>query len=57
MARRTSEIGVRMALGAAASDVIRMVLRDSVWMAGVGIANGLALAYAVGRILKAAVPA
>jgi ABC-type antimicrobial peptide transport system permease subunit len=53
VARRTNEIGVRMALGAAASDVIRMVLRDSVWMAGIGIVIGLPFAYAVGRILKA----
>ena len=36
VARRTNEIGVRMALGAAAGDVIRMVLRDSLWMVGFG---------------------
>ena len=36
VARRTNEIGVRMALGAAAGDVIRMVLRDSLWMVGLG---------------------
>jgi predicted permease len=52
VARRTNEIGVRMALGAAAGDVIGMVLRDSLWMVGVGIALGLPCAYAVGRVLK-----
>jgi predicted permease len=52
VARRTNEIGVRMALGAAAGDVIRMVLRDSLRMVGAGIVVGLPCAYAVGRILK-----
>jgi ABC-type antimicrobial peptide transport system permease subunit len=52
VARRTNEIGVRMALGAAASDVIRMVLRDSLWMAGTGLFIGLPCAYATARILK-----
>ena len=50
VARRTNEIGVRMALGAAAGDVIRMVLRDSLWMVGTGILIGLPCAYASGRV-------
>ncbi len=54
VARRTNEIGVRMALGAAASDVIRMVLRDSLWMVGAGVVIGLPCAYAIGRVLKTA---
>jgi len=52
VARRTNEIGVRMALGAAAGDVIRMVLRDSLWMAGAGILIGLPCAYAIAGVLK-----
>ncbi len=52
VARRTNEIGVRMALGAAAGDVIAMVLRDSIWMVAAGIALGLPCAYAVGRLLQ-----
>jgi predicted permease len=52
VARRTNEIGVRMALGAAAGDVIAMVLRDSLWMVAGGILLGLPCAYAVGRVLK-----
>jgi predicted permease len=52
VARRTNEIGVRMALGAAAGDVIGMVLRDSLWMAAGGILLGLPCAYAVGRVLE-----
>jgi predicted permease len=54
VARRTNEIGVRMALGAAAGDVVRMVLRDSLWMVAIGILMGLPCAYAITRILKTA---
>jgi predicted permease len=54
VASRTNEIGVRMALGAAAGDVIRMVLRDSLWMVATGILIGLPCAYAVGRFLQTA---
>lgn len=54
VARRTNEIGVRMALGAAAGDVVRMVLRDSFWMVGAGILLGLPCAYAMGRFLTSA---
>jgi ABC-type antimicrobial peptide transport system permease subunit len=52
VARRTNEIGVRMALGAAAGDVVRMVLRDSLWIAGAGALIGLPCAYAAGRVLR-----
>jgi predicted permease len=52
VARRTNEIGVRMALGAAAGNVIAMVLRDSLWMVAGGILLGLPCAYAVGQVLK-----
>jgi predicted permease len=54
VARRTNEIGVRIALGAAAGEVIRMVLRDSLWMVGAGILIGLPCAYAIARVLKTA---
>ena len=50
--RRVSEIGVRMALGATAGDVQRMVLRESLGMIGVGVAIGLAGALAAGRVLQ-----
>ncbi len=43
--RRTHEIGVRMALGAARTDVMRMVLRDALWMVGAGLAVGVPLAF------------
>jgi ABC-type antimicrobial peptide transport system permease subunit len=54
VARRTNEIGIRMAVGAAAGDVVRMVLLDSLWMVGSGMIIGLPCAYAIGRILKSA---
>lgn len=54
VARRTNEIGVRMALGAAAGDVIWMVVRDSCWMVAIGVLFGLPCAYAMGKFLKAA---
>jgi predicted permease len=52
VARRTNEIGVRMALGAAAGDVVRMVVRDSLWMVGAGVILGLPCAYAIARVLR-----
>ena len=42
---RTHEIGVRMALGAAATDVMRIVLRDALWMVCAGLAIGTPLAF------------
>ena len=45
VAGRTHEIGVRMALGAAGTDVIRIVLRDALWMVCAGLAIGAPLAF------------
>ncbi len=53
VARRTNEIGIRMALGARRGDVIGMVLRESLLMVGLGIAIGLGLALAAGRFITA----
>jgi hypothetical protein len=52
VARRTNEIGVRMALGATGSEVRRIVLGDSLRMVSVGVLIGIPAAYAVGRYLE-----
>ena len=52
IARRTNEIGIRLALGATRAQVRRMVLRDSIGMVGAGILVGIPAAWAVGRYLE-----
>ena len=53
VAQRRQEIGVRMALGAQAGDVVRLTVRQAAIMAGVGIAIGAVAAYAVSQLLEA----
>ena len=50
--RRVPEFGVRMAMGASAGDVVRLVLRQSFAMIFVGIALGAALAWQAARLLQ-----
>lgn len=49
--RRTAEIGVRMALGAGRSQVVWMILRDSLVLTAIGVLAGVPLALAMGRAL------
>jgi len=52
VAKRTREIGVRMALGATPARVRTMVLRQVGWMAAIGGTTGLAGALALGRLAE-----
>jgi ABC-type antimicrobial peptide transport system permease subunit len=51
VARRTQEIGVRMAFGAAPVDVVRTMVRDAAWPAFLGLAVGIAAAFYATRII------
>jgi ABC-type antimicrobial peptide transport system permease subunit len=53
VARRTREIGVRIALGARSLVIQQMILRETAVMVLVGLAAGIPLALAAGRLLRA----
>ncbi len=53
--RRTHEFGIRLALGAHPRDVVCLVLRHALILAGLGIAIGLPVAFAVSRAMAALV--
>jgi ABC-type antimicrobial peptide transport system permease subunit len=49
VARRTREIGIRMALGATAGDTLRLVVREGAALTAIGVAAGLTLSFLVGK--------
>jgi predicted permease len=52
VARRTNEIGIRLALGAQGANVLRMIMRESLVLLVIGTALGLPLAVVATRIIK-----
>src|SRR5262249_43072174 len=52
VARRTREIGVRMALGAVRGDVVWLVMREVLVLVGAGIGFGVVAALAAGRVVS-----
>jgi ABC-type antimicrobial peptide transport system permease subunit len=52
VARRTREIGIRIALGAVTGNVLWLVLREVLLLVGLGVAIGLPAALAVTRLLE-----
>jgi ABC-type antimicrobial peptide transport system permease subunit len=54
VARRRTELGIRLALGAAASDLNRLVLRKGMTPVAIGLAVGLFLALGAGRLVESA---
>jgi putative ABC transport system permease protein len=53
VAQRTGEIGIRAALGASNANLLVLILRNALWMTGIGLVLGLAGALALTRLIAA----
>jgi predicted permease len=52
VSQRTNEIGIRMAMGAAQASILRMILRQGIWIISAGLISGIALALAISRLVS-----
>jgi predicted permease len=53
IAQRNQEIAVRMAVGARSGQILKMVIREGVFLAAAGVVAGTAIGYTAGRIMQA----
>jgi predicted permease len=52
VARRTQEIGIRIALGASRANVLRLILREMILLVGAGVGVGVLASLALGRLVE-----
>jgi predicted permease len=56
VAQRTGEFGIRLALGATPGNVLGLVLRRGLWLTGLGLVIGVAVAYGLNLALQSSMP-
>jgi putative ABC transport system permease protein len=52
VAQRTHEIGLRMALGAGQSEVLKLILKEGITLGLIGLLIGFACSYGIGRVMR-----
>ncbi len=52
VSQRTREIGIRMAIGAASADILKMVMREGLILTAIGVAIGLAGSFALTKVVS-----
>jgi macrolide transport system ATP-binding/permease protein len=52
VSQKTSEIGIRMALGAQRGDILRIIYRQGLWIVGIGLVLGLGATFAAAHLLR-----